>query len=151
MKKKKKSLSPRQKRLDRERRFSAAKSWMEKYPGKNLVKGYRKHFGVSILCAAIELKMLGVEINPEYIEKLKLDEAARRKANERKKLLKAEEEQDLLFDSDETYYFIVGYTSNGVPYGITWEEYESDMDIYESNPDIDNEEKMEFSSDEIPF
>ncbi len=25
-------------------------------------------------------------------------------------------------DSDADYYFIVGYTPNDVPYGITWEE-----------------------------
>ena len=151
MKKKKRSLPPRHQRLNRERRLAAAKSWMEKYPGQNLVKGYRKHFGVSIICAAIELKMLGVEINPEYIEKHKLDEAARSKANEQRKLLKAEKEQDLLFDSDETFYFIAGYTSNGFPYGITWDEYESDMDICEATPDIDKDEKKPVSIEEMPF
>lgn len=25
-------------------------------------------------------------------------------------------------ESDEYFYFIIGYTSNGVPYGITWEQ-----------------------------
>jgi len=25
-------------------------------------------------------------------------------------------------DSDEYFYYIAGYTSNGVPFGITWEE-----------------------------
>lgn len=29
---------------------------------------------------------------------------------------------DIFSDSDETFYFIAGYTSNDVPYGITWEE-----------------------------
>lgn len=27
-----------------------------------------------------------------------------------------------LFESDETFAFIAGYTSGGVPFGITWEE-----------------------------
>ena len=25
-------------------------------------------------------------------------------------------------ESDDYFYYIAGYTSNGVPYGITWEE-----------------------------
>lgn len=30
-----------------------------------------------------------------------------------------------LFESDETFAFIAGYTSGGVPFGITWEEMEA--------------------------
>jgi len=29
---------------------------------------------------------------------------------------------DLFSDSDETFYFIAGYTSGGAPFGVTWEE-----------------------------
>lgn len=32
-----------------------------------------------------------------------------------------------LFEQDENIYFIVGYTDGGVPYGITWEEYEAEQ------------------------
>lgn len=32
--------------------------------------------------------------------------------------------EDKLFESDETFAFIAGYTSGGAPYGITWEEME---------------------------
>ncbi|WP_110931037.1 hypothetical protein [Paenibacillus bouchesdurhonensis] len=31
-----------------------------------------------------------------------------------------------LIEQDENFYFIVGYTDGGVPYGITWEEYEAE-------------------------
>jgi len=31
-----------------------------------------------------------------------------------------------LFDSDDNFYFIAGYTNWGFPYGITWEEAELD-------------------------
>lgn len=27
-----------------------------------------------------------------------------------------------LFESDEYFYMIIGYTSNDVPYGVTWEQ-----------------------------
>jgi GNAT superfamily N-acetyltransferase len=30
------------------------------------------------------------------------------------------------YDSDENFYFTAGYTSNGIPYGTTWEEYEKE-------------------------
>lgn len=30
------------------------------------------------------------------------------------------------YGSDENYFFIVGYTSGGAPYGITWEQAEED-------------------------
>ncbi len=30
------------------------------------------------------------------------------------------------YDSDENFFFIVGYTSCGAPYGITWEQAEED-------------------------
>lgn len=35
---------------------------------------------------------------------------------------KQEEFGDGLFESDDTFTFIAGYTSGGAPYGVTWEE-----------------------------
>lgn len=32
------------------------------------------------------------------------------------------EPEKFLFDSDDTFAFIAGYTTGGVAYGITWEE-----------------------------
>ena len=52
-------------------------------------------------------------------------------------------EGDLLFSGDENFAFIAGFTSNGVPFGITHEE----MKELEpnSNLSIEKEEK------ELPF
>ena len=44
------------------------------------------------------------------------------KLNQARKLKKAEATQKHDPDSDETFAYIAGYTSNGVPYGVTWEE-----------------------------
>ena len=53
---------------------------------------------------------------------------------------KVQQEQDFLYeDSDDVYAFIAGYTGDGVPYGITWEElgpppyasYEELMEAYD--------------------
>jgi len=45
-----------------------------------------------------------------------------KKAHQRKKK-KATVISDIPdINQDDTFYFIAGYTSSGVPYGITWEE-----------------------------
>lgn len=44
---------------------------------------------------------------------------ARRKRRKKKKLL---ETQSMNMEQDDTFFFIVGYTSGGAPYGVTWEQ-----------------------------
>ena len=48
--------------------------------------------------------------------------------NKAKRLRKSKKPSDLehnLFESDDTFAFIAGYTSCGFAYGITWEEMEA--------------------------
>jgi len=52
-------------------------------------------------------------------------------------------EDDLLFSSDEHFAFIAGFTSNGVPYGITHEE----MKLMENNSNSSDEKE----DNELPF
>lgn len=68
--KKKNKHIPRHKRLNKKGRLQAAKFWMSAYNGSNLVSGYSKHFGVDKLCAVSELRLLGVEINDQYVKQL---------------------------------------------------------------------------------
>ena len=65
--KKKKPLSPRVKRMNRPARLESAKKWIPTYTGKHLLRGYCNHFAVDWRCAVIELKLLGVGIDPAYI------------------------------------------------------------------------------------
>ncbi len=58
---------PRHKRLSRQARLQAAPYWMAKYSGSNLLRGYRKHFGVDFECALKELTVLGITFDPQYI------------------------------------------------------------------------------------
>lgn len=53
------------------------------------------------------------------------------KKSRRKK--KQEEFEDRLFESDDTFAFIAGYTSGGAPYGVTWEEMEEIEQFYQRN------------------
>ncbi len=117
---------PRRKRLNRKQRLQAAKKWIPTYNGKNLVRGYRKWFGVDFICAMTELEMLGYEIDPKYKGQILKQEEARRKAAIERNQRKEERFNDKVPWQDENFYFIAGYTSGGVPYGITWEEYEKE-------------------------
>jgi hypothetical protein len=134
-----KPLCPRHKRLKREGRLQAAKHWLPKYEGKSIVKGYKQAFGVNKICAVLELRMLGYEISGDYLENLKADELLRQKLKEKRMREKGLNLHDSMYQySDETFYFIAGYTSNGVPYGLTWDELEQESeDLYEQ---IDSEE-----------
>lgn len=121
--KKIKGSTPRRKRMKRSGRLQAAKKWYSKYEGKNIVKGYSRYFGVNKLTAVYELEMLGFQIRSSYKEELKRDELQKQDKAEKRKQLK-EQEANLWEESDGTFAYIVGYTSGGVPYGVSWEEWD---------------------------
>ncbi|GGA66818.1 hypothetical protein [Ornithinibacillus halotolerans] len=155
-KKKKRSNTPRHKRLNRQSRVQAAKHWIPKYEGKNLVNGYSKHFGVNKLTAVYELELLGYTFKESYKQKLRESERQKqRKAEERNALKKQQQEEDMFPDSDETFAFIAGYTEGGVPFGITLEDWEEDETV--KNEKIIQAEKRsifykkEVEDDDLPF
>lgn len=120
---KRKPMPPRRLRMKRAARLSTAKSWMRTYKGKNIVRGYRKHYGVDLMCAIVELQKLGAAIDPVYIERVKVTVQQVAEARRKKKLQRMEERLDVP-DSDATFAYIAGYTAWGFPYGVTWEELE---------------------------
>lgn len=48
--------------------------------------------------------------------------ASKSKAKKKKHNQTQQQYEDNLFESDDTFAFIAGYTAGGFPYGITWEE-----------------------------
>lgn len=84
------SKVPRDKRLKRPSRLQAARFWIPKYNGQNLVKGYSKHFGVDKLCAVKELTLLGYKINDEYVKQLKRSLENQIRINQKRKELRKE-------------------------------------------------------------
>ncbi|WP_068676755.1 hypothetical protein [Oceanobacillus sp. Castelsardo] len=119
---------PCHKRMNRSSRLQAAKHWIPRYDGSNLIHGYSKHFAVDKLCAVKEFELLGLPISENYKSKKQRD-AKRRGIAEKKK-------QELMGgnweDSDETFAFIAGYTDGGTPYGITWEEWKQSREKEEN-------------------
>ena len=52
--------------LAKEKRLHLATAWIANFKGKNLIKGYRRHFGTDWLSSISELRSLGVEISAGY-------------------------------------------------------------------------------------
>ena len=116
----KKKKKNQHKQLRRTQRLSRGKNWLSSYQGEDIIEDYRKRYGVDLLCAVVELRMLGANISEDYEYQLRQDEE--RKRLSKKKGGSQEEEEFLDGFSDENFAFIAGYTSGGVPFGLTHEE-----------------------------
>lgn len=110
--------------MSRTARLQAAKQWLPSYRGDNLVGGYRKWFGVTEVCALLELRMLGVDIPDPRLEQARRDEQSRapRRARQSEKHARAIEADGW----DPDFAFIAGYTEGGAPYGIAWDDAAAD-------------------------
>jgi len=117
-----KSRTPRQKKMKRQARLQSAQHWIKTYTGKSLIKGYRKHFSVDIVCAIKELQILGVKFDNAYVTQLLTNHEQTVTAKQK---LKVNQELEYSGDSDGRFYYIAGHTGGVFPYGITWEEAEA--------------------------
>ena len=81
----------RRKRLKRAGRLVVSKRWIYHYDGKNLVRDYAKTYGVDKICAMLELRMNGIEINEEYEKQVKANIASVQNAKRLKKEKKRRE------------------------------------------------------------
>ncbi len=120
---KKNSQTPKRKRLTKQARLNAAKSWIEEYQGKSIISGYAKWFGVDKISAIAELTAIGVMI-PDDLKNQIIDSINSRTEETKRRKEKAKIMEKPPIDSDENFAFIAGYTSGGFPYGITHHEWD---------------------------
>ena len=125
----------------RESRIARARNWLPTYEGTKVVRAYRDKFNVDTVCAVRELQEIGHQFEPGYVENLLRAEAVRIEQRRKKKEGNRQTEEHNEWQ-DDRFYFIAGYTSGGVPYGVTWEEmglepYENEFD--DDILDIENE------------
>lgn len=60
---------------------------------------------------------------PPKVKKTEKEKQAIRRANRRNRRKRREAAaNEPLFEQDDRFFFIAGYTSGGAPYGVTWEE-----------------------------
>ena len=113
----------------RNTRLQSAKEWIKIYEGFNIVKGYSKKYGVDKICAIYELRMIGIAVSDDYEKQLRQSMEALKQQRESRK---AEKESEFLWDSDENFAAIIGYTPGEAPYGVTHEEWEEIVNNTES-------------------
>ena len=73
-----------------------------------------------------------------------------RKRKKRKEEKKQGKRDDFEIESDETFADIVGYTSGGTPYGVTWEQWEQ-FEIAEKEREKANPSPVDVDDDQLPF
>lgn len=118
-KKKNMSLQPRRKRMKRTARLQSARSWLAAYKGKRVVRSYAKWFAVDRWCAVLELRMLGVDIDPAQASAI---EASTKKPKRAKPVPDPTEVQGGYgTEWDENFSYIAGFTSGGAPFGVPWD------------------------------
>jgi hypothetical protein len=110
--------------------LALAPEWVARYRGKqtNIIKRYRKTFHVDWECAIHELQELGVEHDAEYLSLLQKTIDTQFQDEKKKAPISRWEFDEYLGIeplSDEYFAYIVGYTSGGFPYGLTWEQWEA--------------------------
>lgn len=91
-----------------------------------------------------------------YLLQDKTERKKRRKKRKTRQGQGRELYEEELFGSDDFHYMIMGYTSGGASYGITWEEAEEEGLLdQEEHSDLKEEESglllEPFEDDEIPF
>ena len=116
---------PRRLRMTRAGRLQSARAtnWVAKYQGKNIVRGYRKWFGVDLLCAIAEMRLLGVNVDHDYESQARRTVDVFAASRQRKKVKCASVDSPAsTTECDDTFAYIAGYTPGGMPFGVTWEE-----------------------------
>ncbi len=106
----------------RAERLRKGRQWVTAYKGSNIVRDYSERFKVDALCAMDDLGKIGAP-DPEKLAVMKQAEIQRReKRKQDREKRRLQEFYDSFPASDNRFYCIIGYTSGGAPYGVTWEE-----------------------------
>ncbi len=119
----KKPLPPRRHRMKRAARLAAAPHWLPTYRGERVISAYARWFHVDLQCALIELRMLGVPLDPAYVSHVEttIRERARKPPARR---VDSPEHDGYGVEWDDNFAYIAGFTAGGFPFGTTWAEVE---------------------------
>ncbi|WP_114745588.1 hypothetical protein [Falsibacillus pallidus] len=120
-----------------------ARPWIKELDGENTVIAYSKKFGLNLKNSMKDLRSIGYKISSQEkveVDKILDDKRQRKLSKKRKKEEQEERRLAELYDFDETFAFIAGYTEGGAPFGVTYEEMD-EMD----------EEMDEIEDNDLPF
>ena len=125
-------------RNEAQKRLQEAEPWLAECndgPMK-IVRRYRKQFHLSNVTAVKDLQTFGIRFTTDRLRALHAGKTHGTK-------------EQPLYDSDETFAYIAGYTSWGFPYGITWEEMRQIEAEEKRNSENTDDEVIEIK--ELPF
>jgi len=106
--------------MSRPTRLQAGRHWLKNFSGKRIVSSYARWFAVDLMCAATELRMLGVRLSADYLQALRRTVATR--STHRSATRRRTEGINLEPTFDHEFAFIAGYTEGGAPFGVRWDE-----------------------------
>jgi hypothetical protein len=112
--------------MNRKARLSSAQHWLATQKGRTpvqIAKSYRKHYGVDWRCAIQELASFGVRLPVAWVAHLNRSLEGGIKARALRKADCELENRLGSRDWDEHFAYVAGCTSNGVPFGLTWDEW----------------------------
>ena len=121
--------------FNQEQRLVAAEELLANGSGRNVVEAYRRWFRVGRKRAVKELRMLrdNVQGASQHLGGIQTGDVYKSGPPKRRTGYR----DGTLDYSDATFAFIAGYTSGGAPFGVTWEELESQHEVrlYRSETD----------------
>jgi hypothetical protein len=123
---KKRRPCPRRKRMTRQGRLSSAGAtqWVENYKGKNVIVGYAKWFAVDLVCALVELRLLGVKIDQGRENQIKASIEARAAQRTRRRKLQESVQTCEFHPFSDDFAFIDDCALDCVPYELCLQELE---------------------------
>jgi hypothetical protein len=91
------------------------------FEGKHLARSYSRWFGVDRLCAVLELCLLGVQLDPNYIRAVEVTSRQPRRKTTRAAPTGFDTSPG---EQDDNFAMIIGRTEGGALYGVNWEEWQ---------------------------
>ena len=105
----------------RKERMRQAKMCRSSFMCENPIQAYREKFRVDVYTAVRELSELGI-LTEEQADRENDAENRRIRQVWREKYERETTLYERFPDSDDRFFLIIGRTSGGAPYGVTWEE-----------------------------
>ena len=135
---------PRRKRMKRPGRLSSAQAtgWVAEYKGRNIIAGYSKWFAVDLLCALIELRLLGVKIDQGREEQIKASIKARAAQRDRRKKLREQAQIGEVHAVPDDFFFISDWAGDYLPDWVCADELQEGPRWYEEDVWCDEEEEF---------
>lgn len=140
----------RRKRWTRAQRLEAAKKWIPTCRDPHLVRRYRKWFGVTDLCAVLELRMLGVDIPDARLDQARRHERDRAVHKAQRKQKRTPPQPLLFGELEPLYAFLAGYTEGDPPYGTSCGEMEAIDDAQTESPSTPFRSRISGNPRDVP-